>query len=114
MKKIFNSWFLTHLQKLRNISDFNRDLLFPVRTNGKPTKVIFNEVIPKKGDFELGNEAKSSVNWHNYKKKLFADFITFRNTEGSNGWHQITRHYDDHLNKRREMPKEDFNSIYKS
>ena len=60
MKKIFNNRFLTHLQNLKSISGFNRDLRCSVKTNEKLKKFILNDVMPMKGDFEHENECRSS------------------------------------------------------
>ncbi|KAK2713013.1 hypothetical protein QYM36_011647 [Artemia franciscana] len=72
-------------------------------SESKSIKSIPVDVIPKDGDLDLGNGAKSNTNWQNYKKLSCADSLPFRKTQESIGWNQTTCQYDDHLNNRTEM-----------
>ncbi|KAK2711049.1 hypothetical protein QYM36_012275 [Artemia franciscana] len=58
--------------------------------------------MPKNVVFKHGNDAKSTENRHNYKKKLYTDFTPIQKIERSNTMHQFGQ-CDDHLNKRTEM-----------
>ncbi|KAK2713012.1 hypothetical protein QYM36_011646 [Artemia franciscana] len=86
-----------------SISNAYTDLLCSVKLESKSIKSIPIDVIPKDGDLDLGNGAKSNTNWQNYKKLSCADSLPFRKTQESIGWNQTTYQYDDHLNNRTEM-----------
>ncbi|KAK2724672.1 hypothetical protein QYM36_001239 [Artemia franciscana] len=103
VKRIFDNELLNHLQKLISVSNFNTDLLCSVKLESKSIKSIPIDVVPKDGDLDLGNGAKSHTNWQNYKKLSCADSLPFQKAQESIGWNQTTYQYDDHLNNRTEM-----------